>query len=65
VVSGSATISDPTSLETNVILTDIQVEDLDCVDNEFQFELAVTDCTGETITDNVTFTATCCGVEAR
>ncbi len=65
VVDGSATIHDPTSLETAVVLSDIEVTELACVDNLFEFELAVTDCTGETVTDSVTFTVSCCGVEAR
>ncbi|MFH1463305.1 MAG: PKD domain-containing protein [Pseudomonadota bacterium] len=63
VIDGSATIHDPTSLETAVILTDITVSSLSCEDTAFTFELAVTDCTGETKTDQVVLTATCCGTE--
>jgi hypothetical protein len=65
VVEGSATIHDPTELATTVVLSDIAVGDLACEDTTFEFELAVTDCTGETVTDTVIYTATCCGVEAR
>ncbi len=64
-VEGSATIHDDTSLITSVVLSDIEVDDLDCQDTTYEFELSVTDCTGETVTDSVTFTASCCGVEKR
>jgi len=63
VIDGDATIHDPTSLLTTVILTNISVSSLSCEDTPFTFELAVTDCTGETKTDQVVFTATCCGTE--
>jgi hypothetical protein len=62
VVEGSATIHDPTELTTTVVLSDIAVDDIACQDTTFEFELAVTDCTGETVTDSVIFTATCCGI---
>ncbi len=65
VVEGSATIHDATALTTSVVLSDIEVEELDCVENEFEFELSVTDCTGETVTDSVTYIVTCCGVETK
>ncbi len=65
VTEGSATIHDSTSLETQVVLSDITTESLKCEATEFIFELSVTDCTGEAVTDTVTYTATCCGVEAR
>jgi len=60
---GSATIHDTTELSTSVVLSDIDIEALGCVDNTFEFELAATDCTGETATDSVIYTVTCCGVE--
>ncbi len=63
VTEGSATISDPSSLATNVVMSDIETESLSCEETEFIFELSVTDCTGETVTDTVTYTASCCGVE--
>lgn len=64
-VDGSATIHDASELSTSVVLTDIEIEELGCVDSTFEFELSATDCTAETVTDSVTFTVTCCGVEAR
>jgi hypothetical protein len=63
VVDGSATIHDPTSLETAVVLSDCGIDDLGCALVEYIFELAVTDCTGETVTEQVTFTIECCGVK--
>ncbi len=63
VVDGSATIHDPTSLQTAVVLSDCAISDLGCQLVEYIFELAVTDCTGETVTDQVTFTIECCGVK--
>ncbi len=63
VTEGSATISDASTLATTVVLSDITTESLSCEETEYIFELSVTDCTGETVTDSVTFTASCCGVE--
>ncbi len=59
-----ATIADPTSLVTTVTLEDAEpTEPGDCEDTEYEFELSVTDCTGSTVTDRVTITVNCCGVE--
>jgi len=63
VVEGSATIHDPTSLQTSVVLTDIATSSLACEDNTFLFDLAVTDCTGEVVTDQVSYVVSCCGTE--
>lgn len=63
VVSGDATIADPHSISTQVTITDLEPEEPGtCVDSSVRFELTVTDCTGATVTDRVTYTATCCGV---
>ncbi len=62
-LSGSASIASPTDLSTSVVLTDIEVDSIECQDIEFEFELAATDCTGETVPDTVTYTVTCCGTE--
>ena len=59
-----ATIADPTSLVTSVTLEDSEPEEPgSCSETEFEFELTVTDCTGATVTDNITLTVSCCGVE--
>lgn len=64
VVSGDATISDPTSLVTTVKLEDAEpTEPNECEDTEYVFQLTGTDCVGAEHTDTVTFTVTCCGVE--
>ncbi len=63
VVSGDATITDPTSLATTVTLEDAEpTEPSACEDTEYVFQLTATDCVGQTSTDTVTFTVTCCGV---
>jgi hypothetical protein len=64
VVEGTATIADPNSLVTTVEMSEAEPEEPgECEDVDYVFELAVTDCTGETETDTVIFTVTCCGVE--
>lgn len=65
VVSGNGVIDDPTSLSTTVSLEDAEpTEPTVCEENEFQFLLTVTDCTGATASDTVTYTVTCCGIAA-
>ena len=64
VLSGNAEITDPTSISTTVTLTDAEpTEPGVCDDTVYEFQLTVTDCVGEVVTDIVTFTVTCCGVE--
>lgn len=64
VLSGTATIDDPTSLETTVTLSEPTAsEPGECDDTEYEFQLTVVDCTGAEVTDTVTYTATCCGEE--
>lgn len=63
VVSGSATISDSDSMVTTVTMSDATpTEPEACESNEYVFQLAATDCPGETATDTVTLTVSCCGV---
>jgi hypothetical protein len=65
VLSGEAEIDDSSSLVTTVTLMDVEpTEPEACEDNEYEFQLSVTDCTGSTETDTVVFTASCCGVTA-
>lgn len=62
--NSSATIADQSSLVTTVTLEDAEpTEPGECEDTEYEFELTVSDCTGATVTDRVTFTVNCCGVE--
>ena len=65
VLSGEAEIEDASSLTTTVTLMEVEpTEPEACEDNEYEFQLSVTDCTGATETDTVVFTASCCGVSA-
>ncbi len=65
VVSGDADITDPTSLVTTVTLNEPTPTEPDvCESNEYVFQLSATDCPGETSTDTVTLTVSCCGVLA-
>lgn len=64
VLSGEAVIADPTALNTMVTLSDAEPEEPGtCADSVYEFQLTVTDCYGDTVTDIVTYTVTCCGVE--
>lgn len=59
-----AAIADAASLVTTVTLEDAEpTEPGECEDTEYEFELTVSDCTGATVTDRVTYTVNCCGVE--
>lgn len=65
VVSGDATVSDPSALSTTVTLASAQPTGPGtCVDTAYEFMLAATDCPGATSSDNLVITVTCCGVEA-
>lgn len=64
VVSGDATIANDSILSTTATLSEAEpTEPGKCEDVEYTFKLEVTDCTGESTTDNVKFTLSCCGVE--
>jgi hypothetical protein len=64
VLSGSAEIADPNVLSTMVTLTDAEpTEPGTCEDAIYEFQLTVTDCYGDVVTDIVTYTVTCCGIE--
>lgn len=64
VLSGDAEIADPTALNTMVTLSDAEPEEPGaCADTVYEFQLTVTDCFGDTVTDIVTYTVTCCGIE--
>jgi hypothetical protein len=65
VVSGEAEITDSSALVTSVTVSDAEpTEPEACEDNEYEFQLSVTDCTGENETDTVVYTVSCCGVAA-
>lgn len=63
VEDGSAVIADPGSLTTQVTLSDLAPEEPGAIEFEYRFQLRAVDCTGEVVTDRVTFTATCNAAE--
>ena len=64
VVSGDASISDPSSLQTAVILENAApTEPNACENNEYELLLTATDCPGEQSSNSVILTVTCCGTE--
>ena len=64
VLSGDATISDTASLATTTKLTGAApTEPGVATTTDYSFQLTVTDCTGASVTDTVTITASCTGVE--
>lgn len=64
VLSGNATIADDTALNTTVTLFDAEpTEPGACEQVVYEFQLTVTDCFGDVVTDIVTYTVTCCGIE--
>jgi hypothetical protein len=65
VVSGEAQVTAPDALGTKVTLSDaIPTEPAVCDANEYVLKLTVTDCTGAAVSDTVTYTVNCCGIEA-
>ncbi len=64
VVEGDATISNNAVVSTTATLTDAEpTEPGACEDVDYTFKMTVTDCTGESTSDTVKFTLSCCGVE--
>jgi hypothetical protein len=64
VVSGDASISDPTSQVTTAILESAApTEPNACENNEYELMLTATDCPGEQSSNSVIMTVTCCGTE--
>lgn len=62
--TGKATIASPTSASTQVTLEDAEpIEPGACESVEYQFQVTVTDCTGASSSDTVSYTVECCGVE--
>ncbi len=62
--SRDATIADASSMVTTVTLEDAEpTEPGECEETEYGFELTVTDCTGATVSESLTLSVSCCGVE--
>ncbi len=65
VVEGDATITNTGTLATTAKLENAEPTEPDkCEEVEYTFKLTVTDCTGATTEDEVTYTVSCCGTEA-
>ncbi len=63
-VEGSATITNNAVVSTTATLSDAEpTEPGACEDVDYTFKMTVTDCTGESTSDTVKFTLSCCGVE--
>lgn len=63
-VEGSVTFTDPTDLNTNLKLDDIEPSEPQVTDdNQFEIQLTVTDCTGEATVATVIQIATCTGAD--
>jgi hypothetical protein len=64
VLSGYAVITDPSALNTVVTLSESEPEEPGaCTETVYEFQLTVSDCFGDVVTDIVTYTVTCCGIE--
>ncbi|MDP6934548.1 MAG: hypothetical protein QGG40_16615, partial [Myxococcota bacterium] len=61
VTSGDASIDDDTSMNPEVTVTGITAEYGSTTDTEFELELEVTDCYGDSATDVVVLTVSCTG----
>lgn len=65
VIDGDATVTDPTSLTTMVVLEGAEpTEPNVCDSTTYELQLSVTDCPGAETTDSVTLTVNCCGIES-
>ena len=65
VLEGDANISDESSLNTSITLRNAAPDEPSvCTNTVYEVQLSATDCPGMTGSDSVTFTVTCCGIEA-
>lgn len=64
VLSGDVTVSDPTSIETNVTFSGAVPEAPEaCNETTYELELIAEDCPGDGSNDSISVVVTCCGVE--
>ena len=62
-VSGAVNFTDATALSTRVVLSEADATEPSVCDlNEYQLRLTATDCTGASVTSDVVYTVSCCGV---
>lgn len=66
VLDGDAYISEESSLTSTVTFRNAEVDEPGmCTNTNYEIQLEATDCPGATGSDTVSFTVTCCGVEAN
>ena len=66
VMSGDATLDDPTSLTTDVTLSGASVDTAGaCETTTYELELVAQDCPGGSAADALTITVNCCGIEVQ
>ena len=65
VLDGDATVTDPSSLTTMVVLEGAEPSEPNvCDSTTYELQLSATDCPGAESTDTVTLTVNCCGIES-
>ena len=66
VMSGDATLSDETDLNTEVVLSGATTTEPNvCETTTYEFELVAQDCPGGAAADSLTITMNCCGIEIQ
>ena len=66
VLDGDAYIAEETSLNSVVTFRNAEVDEPGmCTNTNYELQLEATDCPGATGSDTISFTVTCCGVEAN
>lgn len=66
VMSGDATLSDPTDLNSEIVLSGASpTEPNACEVTTYELELVATDCPGGSAADAMTISVNCCGVEVQ
>jgi hypothetical protein len=66
VMSGDATLDDPTDMNTEVLLSGASVDSVGaCETTTYELELVAQDCPGGSAADAITLSVNCCGVEVQ
>ena len=65
-MSGDATLSDETDLNTEVVLSGATTTEPNvCETTTYELELVAQDCPGGAAADSLTITVNCCGIEIQ
>ncbi len=66
VMSGDATLEDPSDMTTEVLLSGASVDSVGaCETTTYELELVAEDCPGGSAADGITISVNCCGVEVQ